>query len=405
MNRSESNQQTTTLHPTEGVVVGILLAVTFSHFLNDLVQGMVVSVYPLFKESFRLSYSELSLISMANSMTASVLQPLVGLTTDRRAQPYSLVYGMSVMLIGLIVLATAGNLPLLVIGAICVGIGSAVFHPEAARVARMVSGGRHGMAQSVFQVGGNLGYALGPIAAIYIVMPYGQGAIAWFVLVTLLALVFLTFVGRWYAHQERTRGTKQAPIRVQTLSKASIAVALMVLGILIFSKYFYLVSLSNFYTFYLIEHFHTTVKTAQVLLFVHLFAVAVGTILGGPIGDRFGRRKVIWFSILGVAPFTLLMPLVGLWATVVLSVIIGIVLASAFSAILVYAQLLLPGRIGMVNGLFFGLAFGMAGIGAGVLGLLADRLGLMAVYQICSFLPLLGLLTVLLPDIEPRKRS
>lgn len=385
-----------------GLVVGVLTAIAVSHLLNDLVQSLVVSVYPLLKDEFRLSFSDIGLITMAYAVTASVLQPLIGLHTDRHPQPYALCAGMGLTTVGLVLLATAGGLWSLLAAATLIGMGSSVFHPEASRVARLVSGGRHGLAQSVFQVGGNLGSALGPIAAVVVVMPRGQAAIAWFCLVTLLALGLLVWVGRWYAQHQRDAATRAHALPVPPPAGTPVWRTLAVLGLLVFSKYFYLASLTNFYTFYLIGRFGVSVHAAQIHLFVFLFAVAVGTVLGGPVGDRFGRRRVIWASILGVAPFSLLLPYAGLWLTAVLAVIIGLILASAFSAILVYAQSLLPGRVGLVSGLFFGLAFGMAGIGAAVLGALADRLGLEAVYHLCSYLPLLGLLTVLLPDIERR---
>jgi FSR family fosmidomycin resistance protein-like MFS transporter len=383
-----------------GLVVGVLMAIAMSHLLNDLVQSLVVSVYPLLKDSFRLSFSEIGLITMAYAVTASVLQPLIGLYTDRRPQPYALCLGMGVTTIGLVLLSTAGGLWSLLLAAALIGTGSSVFHPEASRVARLVSGGRHGLAQSVFQVGGNLGSALGPLAAVLVVMPRGQPAIAWFCLATGAAIALLWWVGRWYAQHQRDSAARAPAPPVAPPAGTPVMRSLVILGVLIFSKYFYLASLTNFYTFYLIGRFHLDVHQSQYHLFAFLFAVAAGTVLGGPIGDRFGRRRVIWVSILGVAPFTLLLPYAGLWATAALAVVIGLILASAFSAILVYAQALVPGRVGLVSGLFFGLAFGMAGIGAAVLGGLADRVGLETVYRLCSFLPLLGLLTAFLPDLE-----
>lgn len=388
----------------QGLVASVLVAVTVSHLLNDMMQSVVVAAYPMLKDAFSLSFTEIGLITLVYALTASLLQPLVGLYTDRHPLPYSLCLGMASTLVGLVLLATAGSLGALLVAAALIGVGSSVFHPEASRVARMVSGGRHGLAQSVFQVGGNLGSAVGPLGAALIILPRGQGAIGWFSLAALAGIALLAFVGRWYAAHLREMLARARPATAPAaLHPAGVALPLAVLGTLIFSKYFYLASLTNYYTFYLIERFHISVHAAQMHLFVFLAAVAAGTILGGPIGDRFGRRRVIWASILGVAPFTLLMPYAGLALTGVLSVVIGLVLASAFSAILVYAQELLPGRVGLVSGLFFGLAFGMAGIGAAVLGKLADHTSLGFVYQVCSYLPLLGVLTVFLPDIERRR--
>lgn len=390
----------------QGLVASVLVAVTVSHLLNDLMQSVLVAAYPVLKDGFQLSFAQIGLITLVYALTASVLQPLVGLFTDRHPQPYSLCFGMGSTLVGLVLLATAGSLTVLLVAAALIGIGSSVFHPEASRVARMVSGGRHGLAQSVFQVGGNLGSALGPLGAALIVLPRGQGALGWFSLAALAGIGLLAFVGRWYAgHLREILARPRHAAASAPVHPTRVALPLLVLGTLIFSKYFYLASLTNYYTFYLIDRFHISVHAAQMHLFVFLAAVAAGTILGGPIGDRFGRRRVIWASILGVAPFTLLMPYAGLALTGVLSVVIGLVLASAFSAILVYAQELLPGRVGLVSGLFFGLAFGMAGIGAAVLGKLADHTSLTYVYQVCSYLPLLGVLTVFLPDLERRQSA
>lgn len=387
----------------QGLVASVLIAVSVSHLLNDMMQSVVAAAYPVIKDGFQLSFAEIGLITLVYSLTASVLQPLVGLYTDRHPQPYSLCLGMASTLVGLILLATAGSLAALLVAAALIGIGSSVFHPEASRVARMVSGGRHGLAQSVFQVGGNLGSALGPLGAALIVLPRGQVALGWFSLAALAGIGLLAFVGRWYAGHLREILARPRRTAVAASQPVRVALPLTVLAILIFSKYVYLACLTNYYTFYLIDRFHISVHAAQMHLFVFLAAVAAGTILGGPIGDRFGRRRVIWASILGVAPFSMLMPHAGLALTGVLSVVIGLVLASAFSAILVYAQELLPGRVGLVSGLFFGLAFGVAGIGAAVLGMLADRTSLGFVYQVCAYLPLLGVLTVFLPDLERRK--
>ncbi|MEO7149422.1 MAG: MFS transporter [Rhodanobacteraceae bacterium] len=382
----------------------VLGAISFSHLLNDMIQSLILAIYPLLKASFDLSFVQVGLITLSFQLTASLLQPVVGLYTDKRPMPYSLPIGMSFTLGGLLLLAAATTFPMLLIAAALVGSGSSVFHPESSRVARMASGGRHGLAQSVFQVGGNLGSSLGPLLAAWIVVPHGRGSVAWFALAALLAIVVLLQVGSWYRTHMAERAKR--PIVVDTTPRYPrplIVRTLTVLFALIFSKYFYLASLSSYFTFYLIHHFGVSVRNAQLHLFAFLFAVAAGTLIGGPIGDRIGRKMVIWVSILGVAPFTLALPYVGLVMTGVLSVIIGLILASAFSAILVYAQELIPGRIGAISGLFFGVAFGMGGIGAAVLGYLADLHGIVFVYKLCAFLPLLGTLAVFLPNIEPAR--
>ncbi|WEN16881.1 MFS transporter [Rhodanobacter sp. AS-Z3] len=371
--------------------------------LNDMIQSLILAIYPLLKGNFHLSFAQVGLITLVFQLTASMLQPLVGMVTDKRPMPYSLPIGMGFTLCGLLLLAVAPSFTMLLLAVALVGTGSAVFHPESSRVARMASGGRHGLAQSLFQVGGNTGSSLGPLLAAWIIVPYGQGSVAWFSLAALLAIVVLLQVGRWYGRHHVARS--QSPSRhlnVISLSRNKIIAALVILGLLIFSKYFYLASLSSYYTFYLIHKFGLSVQSAQVHLFVFLFAVAIGSLIGGPVGDRIGRKWVIWVSILGVAPFSLLLPHANLLWTGVLTVIIGLVLSSAFSAILVYAQELIPGRVGMISGLFFGLAFGMGGIGAAVLGGLADSHGIEYVYQLCAYLPLMGLITVFLPNIEQR---
>ena len=383
----------------------VLAAISFCHFLNDVVQSLVPAIYPLLKSSFRLDFGQIGLITFTFQVTASLLQPLVGYYTDRRAMPYSLVAGMSFTLVGLVMLSMAPTYPMLLASAALVGVGSAVFHPESSRVARLASGGQHGLAQSLFQVGGNAGSASGPLLAAFIVLPHGQRSVAWFSVVALLAIVILANVGHW---SKRSR----PPVRARTmpaerpapLDRRLVAGAMAVLLALIFSKYFYLVSLTNYYTFYLMHKFGLSAQQAQIYLFAFLGGVAAGTIVGGPVGDRMGRKFVIWWSILGVFPFTLMLPYANLFWTAVLSVVIGLILASAFSAILVYAQELMPGRIGMVSGLFFGFAFGMAGIGAAVLGELADRTSIETVYRVCSFLPLIGVLTWFLPDVERARR-
>ena len=384
-----------------GPVTGILLAISLSHMLNDFMQSLVPAVYPILKAKFALDFGQVGLISLTFYLTASLLQPVVGVLTDRRSMPFSLAAGMGSTLAGLLLLSVAGSFPVILLAAGLIGLGSAVFHPEASRVARMASGGRHGLAQSVFQVGGNAGSAIGPLLAAFIVVPYGQASIAWFSAVALLAMGVLTVVGRWY--RRRVIERRRVPTAVLTtgaLPRARVVASVAVLLTLIFSKYFYMASLSTYYTFYLIHRFGLAIDAAQLLLFVFLGAVAVGTVVGGPLGDRFGRKRVIWVSILGVLPFTLALPHANLLWTAILTVPIGLILASAFSAILVYAQELLPGRVGLVGGLFFGFAFGMGGLGAAVLGELADATSIEHVYALCAYLPAIGLLTAFLPDLR-----
>ncbi|HWY93076.1 MAG TPA: MFS transporter [Chthoniobacterales bacterium] len=393
-------------HPAENTVFAVLIAISFSHLLNDTIQSVIPAIYPILKTSFHLNFTQIGLITLTFQLTASLLQPFVGLYTDHRPKPYSLAIGMGFTLVGLLLLSKANNFAMILCSAALVGMGSSIFHPEASRLARMASGGRHGFAQSFFQVGGNAGSSLGPLLAALIIVPGGQPSVAWFSLAAILAIGVLWKVGVWYRHnmyrikrRSHARGKGGHPI----LSKGRILLALSVLITLIFSKFFYLASMTNYYTFYLIGRFHVSVQTAQIYLFLFLAAVAAGTIIGGPFGDRFGRKYVIWISILGVAPFTLLLPYTDLFWTAVLTLIIGVILASAFSAILVYAQELVPGKVGMIAGLFFGFAFGMAGIGSAVLGRLADHTSVEYVFHVCSFLPLLGLLTGFLPDIERSK--
>ncbi|MFZ0871202.1 MAG: MFS transporter [Rhodanobacter sp.] len=391
---------------SEGTQFAVLGGISFAHMLNDMIQSLILAIYPILKNSFHLSFAQIGLITLTYQLTASLLQPLVGMVTDRRPMPYSLPVGMGFTLSGLLLLAVAPNFPLLLLAAALVGTGSSIFHPESSRVARLASGGRHGLAQSLFQVGGNTGSSLGPLLAAWIIVPYGRGSVAWFSLAALLAIVVLLQVGRWYGEHHVARSKSQARhLTVVTLSRGKVIGALSILGLLIFSKYFYLASLSSYFTFYLIHKFGLSVQSAQVHLFIFLFAVAAGSLIGGPIGDRIGRKWVIWVSILGVAPFTLLLPHANLMWTGVLTVVIGLILASAFSAILVYAQELIPGRVGMISGLFFGFAFGMGGIGAAVLGQLADTHGIEYVYQLCAYLPLMGLITVFLPNLEQPRHS
>jgi len=395
------------LRPTpERTAFKVLGAISFAHLLNDALQSLILAIYPLLKADFDLDFMQIGLITLTFQLTASLLQPLVGLITDRKPMPFSLPLGMCFSLGGLLLLGVAPNFPVLLVAAGLVGIGSSVFHPESSRVARMASGGRHGLAQSIFQVGGNLGSSLGPLLAAWIVVPHGRGSISWFSLGSLAAILVLLQVSRWYARHHRVRSPLRATAEAATtLPRKKVVGALSVLGLLIFSKYFYMASLSSYFTFYLIEKFGVSVQSAQGHLFAFLAAVAAGTLIGGPVGDRIGRKYVIWASILGVAPFTLLLPHVGLAWTGVLTVVIGLILASAFSAILVYAQELIPGRVGMISGLFFGFAFGMGGVGAAVLGKLADSHGIEFVYQLCAFLPLIGLITIFLPNIEPGRRK
>jgi FSR family fosmidomycin resistance protein-like MFS transporter len=380
----------------------ILGAISFCHLLNDMMQSLLPAIYPMLKSSFALDFGQIGLITLTYQMTASLLQPLVGLYTDRRPQPFSLAIGMGFTLAGLLLLAAASSFHTLLLAAALVGMGSSVFHPESSRVARMASGGRHGFAQSIFQVGGNAGAALGPLMAALIVLPRGQSSVAWFSLAALLAIAVAWRVGRWYIRHGGAIARSGAPKHAggPGLSRAQVRKALAVLIALIFSKYFYLASLGSYFTFYLIHKFHLTVHSAQLHLFVFLGAVAAGTIVGGPVGDRFGRKYVIWVSILGVLPFTLVLPYANLFWTGVLTIPIGFILASAFSAILVYAQELMPGRVGLVSGVFFGFAFGMAGVGAAVLGKLADITSIEFVYRVCSYLPAMGLLTAFLPDLD-----
>jgi FSR family fosmidomycin resistance protein-like MFS transporter len=388
--------------PAARAAFTVLLTITLCHLLNDSMQALLPAIYPLLKRGFHLSFGQIGLLTFTYQATASLLQPLIGQYTDRRKLPWSLSVGMLFTLCGLLGLSIAHSYPHLLAGAALLGIGSSIFHPESSRIARLSSGGRHGFAQSLFQVGGNLGTSFGPLMAAFVVLPLGQASLVWFCLLALIGCGLQTYVGRWYGRQPA------APPRVrrlneQTLSRGRVAGAIAVLVALVFSKYFYLASFTSYYIFYLMHRFGLSTVAAQTDLFIFLGAVAAGTFIGGPIGDRIGRKRVIWASILGVLPFSLLLPHVGLGWTVALSVAIGLILSSAFSAILVYATDLLPGRVGMVAGLFFGLAFGMGGLGAAVLGLVADARGIDFVYGVCAFLPALGILTALLPDLD-RKR-
>ncbi|WP_095146723.1 MULTISPECIES: MFS transporter [unclassified Pseudomonas] len=379
------------------LVMRIIGAVALAHLINDLIQSVLPSIYPMLKANYGLTFTQVGLITLTFQLTASLLQPWVGYYTDRHPKPYLLPMGMICTLIGILMMSQVGSFPLILLAAGLIGIGSSTFHPEASRVARLASGGRFGLAQSTFQVGGNAGSAFGPLLAAAIIIPFGQGNVAWFGLFAVFALVVLYGISRWYANHLSLFKLKQGQAATHGLSKGRVISALVVLGLLVFSKYFYMASLTSYFTFYLIEKFDLSVASSQLHLFLFLGAVAAGTFFGGPIGDKIGRKAVIWFSILGVAPFTLLMPHVDLFWTSVLSVVIGFILASAFSAIVVYAQELVPGNVGMIAGVFFGLMFGFGGIGAALLGYLADIHGIEYVYFLCSFLPLFGLLAIFLP--------
>ena len=379
--------------------LGILAAISFCHLLNDMLQSLLPALYPMIKSSYGLSFAQIGLLTFTFQFTASLLQPLVGALADKSPRPYSLAIGMGFTLAGLLLLAFAASYTLLLAAAALIGTGSSVFHPESSRVARMASGGKHGLAQSLFQVGGNLGTSAGPLLAAFIVLPHGQSSVAWFSGAALLGMFLLVNVGHWYKAHGITRLARAGTVR-HAAPRHHVALALVVLLMLVFSKYVYLASINSYYTFYLIEHFHLSVRSSQLHLFVFLASAAIGGMVGGPLGDRLGSKYIIWASILGVLPFTLLLPHANLFWTGVLTVPIGLILASAFPAIVVYAQDLLPGRTGTVAGLFFGLAFGMGSVGAAVLGKVADHLGVDAIYQICAFLPLIGLLAAFLPDLH-----
>jgi FSR family fosmidomycin resistance protein-like MFS transporter len=391
------------------VVYKVLAAISVCHLLNDMLSSLLPAIYPLLKSSYNLNFAQVGLITLTYQTTASLLQPLIGFYTDKRPRPFSLPVGMGATLIGLILLAAARTFPALLVAAALVGTGSSVFHPESSRVARMASGGQHGLAQSIFQVGGNAGLSLGPLLAAFIVLPKGQNSIAWFSLAALTGMVLLTGVSGWAKNNAagwKKFSAKHDIDKPPDLSTARITASIAILMALLFSKFVYLASLTSYYTFYLINKFQMSVQSAQIHLFVFLGAVAVGTLIGGPVGDRIGRKRVIWVSILGVLPFTMLLPYANLFWTEILSVVIGLILASAFSVIVVYAQELVPGKVGMISGLCFGFAFGMAGLGAAVLGWLADLTSINFVYLVCSYLPAVGLLAAFLPNIErPRLRT
>ncbi len=385
-------------------VFAVLFAVATCHMMNDTLQAILLAMYPMLRDSYALTFGQIGMITLVFQVTASILQPLIGHFTDRRPLPYSLPVAPAVTLLGLVLLGVATSYYSLLVAATAIGVGSAIFHPEASRVARLASGGRFGMAQSLFQVGGNVGSSLGPLLAAWIILPRGQASVVWFGLIALAAVGILSCVGRWYSlHINPKNGTRAPAVHHHGLSTRTVSLSLFILITLMFSKFVYTSSFSSFYTFYLIDHFHVPVRDAQIYLFVYLAAFALGTFAGGPIGDRIGRKAVIWFSILGALPFTLALPFANLFWTVVLTVPIGLILASAFSAMVVYAQELLPGRVGMISGLFFGTAFGIAGLGAVLLGHLADRTSITYVFQVCSMLPAIGLLTVFLPGSDRLK--
>ncbi|GCA48792.1 MFS transporter [Sinorhizobium meliloti] len=386
----------------EKTAFSVILAVSFCHMLNDIMQSLLTALYPLLKENYALDFVQIGLLTFTFQVTASMLQPAIGIVTDRWALPYSLPFAMLSTCMGLLLLANADHFWMLLLAASLIGIGSAIFHPESSRVARLASGGRHGLAQSLFQVGGNAGSALGPLLAAFIVLPFGQGSLGWFSIVAITGFFVLSWVSMWYVRHRRATMSRPVPSRALPLPKARVLWTIAILVLLTATKNVYLTSISSYFTFFVIERFGTSVQQAQLMLFLFLGSAAAGTFLGGPIGDRYGARFVIWFSILGVVPFTLLLPYANLFWTGVLSVIIGLIFSSAFSAIVVFAQELVPGRVGLIAGVFFGFAFGAGGMGAAVLGVFADRQGIEFVYKICSYLPLLGLLTVFLPKLPAR---
>jgi FSR family fosmidomycin resistance protein-like MFS transporter len=400
-----TNAQSSAISPAAStqsspLVMRIIGAVAMAHLINDLIQSVLPSIYPMLKANYGLSFTQVGFITLTFQVTASLLQPWVGYYTDRHPNPLLLPAGAICTLLGILMLSMVGSFPLILLASALIGIGSSTFHPEASRIARLASGGRFGLAQSTFQVGGNTGSAFGPLLAAAIIIPFGQGHIAWFALIAVFAIGLLYAISRWYKAHLNLFKLKAGQKATHGLSKNRVIAALLVLGFLVFSKYFYMASFTSYFTFYLIEKFSLSVESSQLHLFLFLGAVAAGTFFGGPIGDKVGRKTVIWFSILGVAPFTLMLPYADLFWTTVLSVIIGFILASAFSAIVVFAQELVPGNVGMIAGVFFGLMFGFGGIGAALLGYLADAHGIIYVYSLCSFLPLLGIFTVLLPNTK-----
>ncbi|WP_143773945.1 MFS transporter [Niastella vici] len=393
---------------TQTTIYSILFTISFTHLLNDMMQSVIPAIYPMIKQNFNLSFTEIGLITFTFQLTASLLQPFVGHYTDKTPRPYSLAIGMGFTLTGIILLSLASSFVAILIAVSLIGMGSSVFHPESSRVAHLASGGKKGLAQSIFQLGGNTGSAIGPLLAALIIVPHGQFYVIWFGLIAILGIIVLIKVGNWYKEHldQRAKNKQRAlPAFNQALPKSTVIGSLIILLVLIFSKYFYMASMSSYFTFYLIDKFHVSVQQSQIHLFIFLGSVAAGTLMGGPLGDRFGRKYVIWISILGAAPFTLLLPYVNLFWSGVLSVIIGVIISSAFSAILVYATELVPGKVGMIAGLFFGFAFGMGGLGSAVLGKLADLTSVGYVFKVCAFLPLIGIITGFLPNIEQKHRA
>nr|WP_294782588.1 MFS transporter [uncultured Flavobacterium sp.] len=385
----------------------ILFIISFSHLINDLLQAVVPSIYPLIKDNFGLSFSQIGIITFTYQIVASILQPFVGMYTDKKSKPYSLIIGMCFTMIGLFLVSIATSFIFLLMSVSLIGIGSSIFHPESSRVAHLASGGKKGLAQSIFQLGGNAGSAIGPLLAAFIIIPHGQSYVAWFCIIALVGIFALYKIALWYTAHLSERNANKSALKIEThhLSKNRVIFSLIILLVLIFSKYFYMSSITSYYTFFLIDKFHISIQQSQIYLFLFSGAVAAGTLIGGPIGDRYGRKYVIWVSILGVAPFTLMLPYVSLFWVGTLSVIIGLILSSAFSAILVYATELMPGKVGLVAGLFFGFAFGMGGLGSAVLGKIADATSIEYVFKICAFLPLIGVITGFLPNIEGRKKA
>lgn len=401
---------TATIDPkklAQQTVFSILFTISFAHLINDMLQAVIPAVYPVMKDKFNLSFTQIGLITLTYQLTASILQPFIGFYTDRKPRPYSLAIAMGFTMIGLVAVSFASSFVNILLAVSLIGIGSSIFHPEASRVAHLASGGKKGLAQSIFQLGGNAGSAIGPLLAALIVVPYGQFYIIWFSLIAILGIAVLSVIAKWYQEQLVIKAAKKNIIAEEThhnLSKNRVILSLGILLVLIFSKYFYMASMTSYYTFYLIDKFHVSVQQSQIYLFAFLGAVAAGTLIGGPLGDRFGRKYIIWISILGVAPFTLLLPYVSLFWVGILSVVIGLIISSAFSAILVYATELIPGKVGMIAGLFFGFAFGMGGLGSAILGKIADNNSIEYVFRICAFLPLIGVITGFLPNIERKKK-
>jgi MFS transporter, FSR family, fosmidomycin resistance protein len=398
-------QPSASLPSAQATAFTVILAVSFCHGINDIMQSLLPAIYPLLKENYGLDFWQIGLLTFTFQVTASLLQPIIGMITDKRPMPYSLPYGMASSLIGLVVLAYAGHYALLLVGASLIGIGSAIFHPESSRIARFASGGRFGLAQSLFQVGGNFGQSMGPLLAAFIVVPFGQTSISWFAVGSLIGIIVLSRVGGWYSRMRAAQGNRKAASFVSPFPRKKVMGALIVLTLLVLTKNAYIASLSSYYTFYSIHKFGVSVQMSQVMLFLFLGASALGILLGGPFGDRYGQKAMIWFSIVGVLPFTLALPYANFEWTMVLTVLIGLILSSAFSNIVVFAQELVPGRVGTIAGIFFGFAFGMGGIAAAVLGVVADMKGIDFVFQVCSYLPLLGLLTVFLPNMKEARKA